>query len=325
MAKRLIARDRDLIGQTLWEAFPELVGSPLWYKAHQAMKQQVPTDVEFQGTCSGRWFWMRAFPSRSGLAVYLLDITRRRQAEEDLRANKDRLSLALESAQAGTFDWDLRTGRGYWSEESYHIFGLDPNRHPADNETWLNIVHPDDVETAPLVGQAQFLTERKANFRLEYRVLHPDGKVRWVSSVGRIQYDDDGTPLRFSGLNIDITERKTMEEALRRSEERLSIALAAAEAGIWDFDVHARTLTWSEGTYRLFGLDSDRFTPSENNFYELIHPHDRAAVRNVAQEVLEAKGPISGWSSASPTPSGVCAGSWISAVPCMTMPAGRCG
>ncbi|MBK3732169.1 PAS domain-containing protein [Azospirillum brasilense] len=285
----LIAQGRDLRGRSLWDAFPELVDTPLWRKAHQAMIDQTPTDAEFQGVRTERWFWMRAFPNANGMSVYLLDITRRRQAEDDLRKSKDRLSLALESAMAGSFDWDLATGQGHWSEETFRIFGLDPAVHEATSAMWRSVVHPDDFDIATLKAQTEMLAERRAYIRLEYRIVQPSGDVRWVSSIGRVSYGLDGTPLQFSGLNLDITERKALEEALRRSEERLTIALAASEAGIWDFDLRDRTLAWSDGMYRLYGVTPDNFTPGEDSFFELVHPADRDTVRRFTKDVLEAR------------------------------------
>ncbi|RIW06594.1 PAS domain S-box protein [Azospirillum brasilense] len=288
-AVTLVAQGRDLRGQSLWDAFPELVGTPMWHKAHQAMAGQTPIDDEFQGMRTGRWFWMRAFPNANGMSVYLLDITRRRQAEDDLRKSKDRLSLALESALAGTFDWDLTNGQGHWSDETFRIFGLDPAVHETTSAVWRSVVHPDDFDIATLKAQAEMLAERRAYIRLEYRIIQPGGAVRWVSSIGRVSYGPDGTPLHFNGLNLDITERKALEEALRRSEERLTIALAASEAGIWDFDLRDRTLAWSDGMYRLYGVTPDSFTPGEDSFFELVHPADRDSVRRFTKDVLEAR------------------------------------
>ncbi|OYD83134.1 PAS domain-containing sensor histidine kinase (plasmid) [Azospirillum brasilense] len=288
-AVSLVAQGRDLRGRSLWDAFPELVDTPLWHKAHQAMVEQVPTDAEFRGMRTGRWFWMRAFPNANGMSVYLLDITRRRQAEDDLRKSKDRLSLALESAMAGSFDWDLTSGQGHWSEETYRIFGLDPAVHEATSAVWRSVVHPDDFDIATLKAQSDILAKQQTYVRLEYRIIQPGGAVRWVSSIGRVNYGEDGTPLHFSGLNLDITERKALEEALRRSEERLTIALTASEAGIWDFDRRDRTLAWSDGMYRLYGVSPDSFKPNEDSFFDLVHPADRDSVRRFTNDVLEAR------------------------------------
>ncbi|MGY0782765.1 hypothetical protein ACW7BC_33455, partial [Azospirillum argentinense] len=89
-------------------------------------------------------------------------------AEEELRASNERLSLALQSAQAGSFDWDLRTGRGHWSEGSYRLFGLDPESDAPCLESWLRTVKPDDVETITAAAQAQLFGERKPYLALEY-------------------------------------------------------------------------------------------------------------------------------------------------------------
>nr|WP_281378944.1 PAS domain-containing protein [Azospirillum oleiclasticum] len=290
-ARALIADGRDVTGRVLWDEFPELVDSPLWDLAHRAMVDGRPVDAEFHGTRTGRWFWMRAFPSDDGMSVYLLDISRRKRAEEALRESNDRLSLALRSAHAGTFEWDLRTGLGHWSEESCRIFGLDPATCAASNAVWVTVVHPDDLEAASLSSRQQLFTERRPDFLLEYRVVHADGSVRWVSTIGRVTYDADGTPLSSRGLNIDVTERQALAEALRRSEERLGIALAAADAGLWDIDLRTGTATWSDGMYRLFGVEPAAFTPTEQSFLGLLHPDDREAVRRTTRAAAEAVQP----------------------------------
>jgi PAS domain S-box-containing protein len=219
-ARELVAEGRELVGMTLWEAFPELVETPVWEKAHLAMAERVPAEAEVQGPRTGRWFWMRAFPSPSGLAVYLLDVSARKAAEEDLRESKERLTLALQSAEAGTFEWDLQTGRGHWSAESYRIFGLDPDGEGPSARTWLSVVHPEDREAAAMAGRLQVQDVQGPHFRLDYRIVRRDGSVRWVSSIGRVAHDADGRPQRVSGLNMDVTERKSMEQDLREAKAR---------------------------------------------------------------------------------------------------------
>ncbi len=217
-AKSLLARDFNLVGQRLWDVFPELKNDPMHAKSVEAMERRVPTDSEFWGVRTRRWYWMRAFPTDDGLTVYLLDISRRRRAEEDLRRSKDHLSLALESAKAGTFDWDMTAGRGTWSEESCRILGLDPRESEATTETWMRIVHPDDLVPHGFAEWDRLIAEQKLDARLEYRIILPDGGIRWVTSIGRIRYDDSGMPVQFSGLLLDITDRKYLEEALREAK-----------------------------------------------------------------------------------------------------------
>ncbi|SMH62416.1 PAS domain S-box-containing protein [Azospirillum lipoferum] len=291
-ARALSPGGRDLLGLSLRDGFPELAAGPLWERMQRAMADRGTVDVEFQGTRSGRWFWMRAFPSENGLTLYLLDITRRRKAEEDLRRSNDHLSMALESAQAGTFDWDLRTHGGYWSEASYRIFGLDPDTDPATTDRWRSILHPDDRHAATPVEWTT--VPDQPSVTLEYRVLHPGGRVRWVLSIGRVRADEDGTPVQFSGINIDVTQRKAMEEALQRTENRLNIALSAANAALWDIDLLSGTVNWSENNYRLFGLDPATVTPNRDTFLEQVHPADREAVLAHLHRVLDDGEPDQG-------------------------------
>ncbi|WP_448189469.1 hybrid sensor histidine kinase/response regulator [Azospirillum sp. sgz301742] len=131
---------------------------------------------------------------------------------------QDRLMLALQSAHAGTFDADLRTGRSRWSEATYRIFGLDPKQHPSSVESWKSVLHPDDRERV-LAERLHGFETHSLDHHMEYRIVHPDGGVRWVETLGRAAYAADGTPRNLAGLHIDITRRKEVEEALRTAKE----------------------------------------------------------------------------------------------------------
>ena len=219
-ASELLGRDADLLGKRLWDVFPELRHDPMQAKAQEAMERRVAMEAEFLGPRTQRWYWMRAFPSDDGVTLYLLDISRRRKAEEELRQSKDHLSLALASAKAGTFDWDVPAGRGQWSEESCRILGLDPAENDPTAETWMRIVHPDDLIPCCLAEWERLIAGRRPDARFEYRVVLPSGGIRWVTSIGRIRYDKDGRPVRFSGILLDISRSKSMEEALREAKAK---------------------------------------------------------------------------------------------------------
>jgi PAS domain S-box-containing protein len=147
---------------------------------------------------------------------------------------RERLVLALKSGGAGSFDLDLRTGTAVWSEETFRIFGLAPLQDRSGYETWKAVLHPEDRERVIRERQAA-IEARDAEHHMEYRVVHPDGTVRWVETVGRTISNPDGTPVRVSGLHIDITRRKEAEAALQAAKneaERANLAktkfLAAA-------------------------------------------------------------------------------------------------
>jgi PAS domain S-box-containing protein len=148
----------------------------------------------------------------------ITDIDEEKRASEALRINQERLNLAQKASQAGSFEWNLRTNAVIWSEETEAIFGLAPGSFGGSYEDWMKCMHPEDQSRTE-----QELRRAIADGEgtLEYRVVWPDGSVRWIHSRGKAFFDEAGRPLRWVGINIDVTERKRMEESLRRQAEAL--------------------------------------------------------------------------------------------------------
>ncbi|MCW2239359.1 hybrid sensor histidine kinase/response regulator [Azospirillum canadense] len=213
------------------------------------------------------------------------DITERKRMEEALRQSEERLSLALASARAGTFDWDLRSGRVMWSEESHRIFGFNPDHDEGIFEQWLDLVQPEDRERLRAQMSADF-AEHRTDFQSEYRIVQPDGRVRWVMGRGRITYGEDGAPVRAVGLDIDITERKQLEEALVHSQDRLKDALLAARAGSWELDLRTGEMFWSEENNALFGLPAGTIASGYNVWLNAVLPEDREQADQAVQNAL---------------------------------------
>ncbi len=161
------------------------------------------------------------------------DLTERKAAEMAYRDSEERLRLALEAAQAGTWDWDVAVDCFDWSEEYGRLCGLPPVAESVGLDAWLSSVHPDDRE--PLRhGIDQALDGHRSDFRLEYRVVHPEKGTRWLLGLGRATYGEDGAPRRITGLSIDITERKEAEERqlllAREVDHRARNLLAVVQA-----------------------------------------------------------------------------------------------
>jgi PAS domain S-box-containing protein len=148
-----------------------------------------------------------------------LNITERKKAEEALRTSEERLRLAQDASGVGIWDWNLETGEVMWSPEIYRFLGYDPDRDQASPETWMRHVHVEDH--ARVEQNLKNALAGGGLLELEFRVIRTDGSVRWLLSRGKALYDEAGKPVRLVGVNMDLTERREVEEALRRTNAEL--------------------------------------------------------------------------------------------------------
>jgi PAS domain S-box-containing protein len=201
-----------------------------------------------------------------------LDITGRKRAEEALRESEARLRLAQQVASIGTFDWNIQTGINAWTQELEAMYGLRPGDFPGRQSDWENLIHPDDRAGAFKRVKQSF--ESRTPAEGEWRVIWPDGSVHWLAGRWQVFGDAAGTPLRMTGVNIDVTDRKYMEEALRHSEERFRLAVQATNDAIWDIDLVSGTVHWNETYAALYGRPPET-SNSWQWWIDRIHPEDR--------------------------------------------------
>ncbi len=143
---------------------------------------------------------------------------------EALRQSQVRMRLAQDAAGIGTFDWNIRTGAIDWTPELEAMYGLPPGCFGRTLAAWEGLLHPDDrAEVMLLVGRA---LETGDPVEGEWRVPRPDGSVRWLMGRFQVFRDADGVAARMTGVNVDITKRKQVEEALRESDRRKDEFLA---------------------------------------------------------------------------------------------------
>jgi PAS domain S-box-containing protein len=154
-----------------------------------------------------------------GVTIFGRDITERKMSEELLRENETRLRLALLSAKAGIWEWNLQTNQNIWSEELWSVYGLEPHSAEPCYDTWLKTIHPDDQQRA--VQTVQDAARNETELNVEWRVIDKDGTQRWLMSRGQPLRNSDGQAVRFIGTVLDITERKQAEEQLLTILEEL--------------------------------------------------------------------------------------------------------
>ena len=144
-----------------------------------------------------------------------------------LSASEERLRLALEGSQTGTWDWNLLTGQITWDDYMYPLFGRKREEFDGTVESFAKFVHPDD--RAELARATQDALEEKKDYDVAFRIIDGDSAVRYMASRGRAFYTDGGTPVRMSGVSMDVTASKRNEEELSRAKEAAEAANEAKD------------------------------------------------------------------------------------------------
>ena len=157
------------------------------------------------------------------------------QATADtLAARAERLNRAQEAARLGIWDWDLQTNVVQWSEGIYRLLGAVPYSFPPSAAWWKERLLPEERER--VLREFEAIVARGGHFSQEFRIRGMDDSIVWIASIGTVDQDEDGKPVRMQGVNIDITARKEAEAQLRQSEQKFRTISHAAPAIVWVTD-----------------------------------------------------------------------------------------
>jgi PAS domain S-box-containing protein len=182
------------------------------------------------GTVEERLMYLYSYTAVSVVTSMLLAavFAERRQAEQGVRRSEESLRLALDAGRCGVWDWDIARQHLNWSEEVFAIHGIAQEDFKGRLEDFTSTLHPEDAgRVAEAIRQA---LERREDCEIEFRIVRPDGEVRWVNTKGRGFHDESGTPVRMLGAMLDVTDRHGAEEERARLLDRESDARAEAEA-----------------------------------------------------------------------------------------------
>ena len=226
----------SLIGRVIWDIFPDAKGSEFYKRCLRAMETRQPDHFEIFYKPWGRWLETRIYPAPDGIVIFRADISERKAQEERIRENErklqeleERVRLAVEAADVGTFDFYPPTGELTWSNRCNEIFGL-PKGAKVNYETYVCAVHPDDRHIIHETVEGVLKPGRSGRYDIEYRVIPRDGSSeRWVSEKGRAIIDSAGHAQRFIGTILDITGSKTAALALERAKQQAEDANRAKD------------------------------------------------------------------------------------------------
>ncbi len=189
-------------------------------------------------------------------ACILRSAVTQRSIETELRSTQQILALAQRASQSGYWDWDIINDRFYWPPEFLELYGLPPDTEPR-LEVWYNRMHPDDRSRIEM--RLRESLEDGGEWHEEFRILHPQRGIRWLLGVGQVTYGEHARPIRLTGINMDITERRQKNEALRQSEERLWNTFDHSGLGMAYLDSEGRLLDVNPRLSEILGYSGEEF------------------------------------------------------------------
>jgi len=182
------------------------------------------------------------------------DSTDRKMSEQALRLSEERLSRAQKMAHVGNWSWNIVTNELSWSEEVYHIYGVDPAQFAPTFEAVGKAMHPDDL--GPFLNAVNAAIYERKPFEMDYRLIRPGGTIRTVHTIGEVTCDPVGKPLVMSGTVQDITDRREADEALRRSETMLQAIIDTEPECVKLIDAEARLIMMNRAGLEMIEVDS---------------------------------------------------------------------
>ncbi|WP_424813498.1 PAS domain-containing protein [Roseococcus sp. YIM B11640] len=202
------------------------------------------------------------------------------QLASDVLRTADRLDRAARFGLVATFEIDLKSGVNRRSAEYMALQGQTRSAAEERHADWVRRLHPDDRERA----EGAFLEATSdesgiTEYSQSYRIVRPDGEVRWIAARGEIERDAQGHALVMRGAHVDVTPLRSTERALAESDARLRLAQEAAGIGTWEWEPPAKGLVWSPKMIELWGFDPSLGPPPMAEAFARMHPADRGRVR----------------------------------------------
>jgi PAS domain S-box-containing protein len=240
--------------------------------------------------------------NRVGAIESIRDITERKRVEEALRESVQRYELVMDGSSAGLWDSDVVNKRIHFSSHWKAMRGYTDAEIGDSEEEWISRIHPDDAPRVMAAMQAHFAGQTEV-YEEEYRVLRKDGSFIWVLDRGKAVRDASGKVIRNVGSEIDITERKLAEEALRESENRFEQLADQSGTIPWEIDAHGLYTYVGHMSKAIWGYRPNELV-GKMYFYDLVPEVERESIKATVFATFEKKESFVGFENPTQTKDG---------------------
>ncbi|MBF0543988.1 MAG: PAS domain S-box protein [Candidatus Riflebacteria bacterium] len=284
---------KDIIGKTVLQVLPDT--EPIWIERY-AKVAMTGESIKFENYNGGlgKHYEITAYsPEKNRFAIIFLDITERKRVTELVRETNELYEGILSTQTAGIYQIRVIPGGFEFPEPKYvyefvndrycFITGHTREEHLADPMLTMKLIHPDEYQEWIAKNNSSDKTLQR--FEWEGRII-VKGQIRWVHFESRPKTQPNGDRI-WTGLLLDITERKQTKEALLENKSRLEFALRSLNMGTWYWDIVEDKRYFDEQVCRLLGIDPLTFKDTAKEFFDILHPEDMEVVKNSLNRALE--------------------------------------
>ncbi|MGB9941366.1 PAS domain S-box protein [Methanosarcina sp.] len=253
-----------------WGADGRLIKQSEWPGARALRGENVTPGLDFLYTSDdGREIWTRvsSVPFRNkageitGVITVIQDIDKQKRAEEALKRSEKGLAEAQRIAHLGNWDRNLATGKLYWSDELYRIFGLKPQEFEMTYDIFLDYVHPEDRD---YLDKAVKKALNGGSFDINYRIVSANGEERVVHSQSEVVFNEKNTPVRIRGIIQDITEHIRAEERI----QHLADVVESSDDSIFSLSLEGIITSWNRGAEQVYGYSAEEILGKNGSIFE---------------------------------------------------------
>ena len=222
----------------------------------------------------------------TGYVGTLSDISRIKQAEDELRQLHERLRKVLEYNSIGIWEWIWADEQLVWDDQMFEIYGVDPATFRGTHADWSDRLHPDDFERATTEDTCR--VEEEGSAANEFRIIRPDGEVRHIYSNVFVEKNEQGEPIRTTGVNVDITNQRNVELALLESETKFQRVAEHVPGMVYRYIVRkdgSHDITYVNSQCRdMYEVEPEEALEDADRIYTCIHPDDREQLNTAGRE-----------------------------------------
>ncbi len=269
----------EMIGKSLWEAFPEMVGSPLYNHCQQAVASGKATQFAVEAPRYAKSFHVHIFPSPGEIAIFFTNITEHKKAMEQLRFQAD----ILHNVRDSVIVTDLQGKISYWNDGATALFGYTAEEMIGKTTAYL---YP-EVDTIEMMQELQRILAGQ-DYMGEWQGRRKDGAIVWIDLKTTLLRNAEGEIAGFIGVAKEITERKHAEELAERSEKRFRALIENGVDTIALVDASGNVLYMSPSTTRTLGYLPEELVGHPAS--ELVYPDDLESLRSTFSTILTAPG-----------------------------------